>query len=172
MTRRGDSNLAGFWDAKDGNPITFIPRSAKVFDSKLDELKPSVLIVGELKERCRLIDSDGKEIGGEVGSTIGVWGKAGMRDIIDCKGVVTFMQYEGEKDIGRAKPMKMFGVYSESVGELLIPQDRRKNSRRTPHFLESELAIRMGNEPKPPTSGYDDDNDSSVPLDSNGKPLF
>ena len=169
MTKRG-ADIDGFWDGK--GAIHFIPSGAKLFDSKLDKSRASILIVGEVVSPCsaNAKDDDGtpEDITLAPGDTVGVWGKAGMRAISTSAFVKVWMRQIGEKDVGKAKPMKVYDVFSEDGGSRLpIIEDRRDHSAGSETFLDSPTKSVRGKGPRPASSDNDD-----VPLDANGKPIF
>jgi len=128
VERSGD--LVGTWDDELSPAIHFIPLEIKLFDSKQEAEKPSVLIVGELFDDAPLIDRDKNEVDGRKGDLIGVWAKPGMRGILGLQGVPVFMFEEGELDTGKQNPMKLFKCHSRVKGKRLqVSEDFRDKSK-------------------------------------------
>lgn len=125
------SDLVGFWDYELG-PIHFIPMHAKAFDSHIEALKPSIIIVGHAVGPQKLKDADDNAIECESNDLIGVWYKPGMIRLKDLAGLRVFMYYSGEQDTGKVNPMKTFKVMTkEPKGQTLYLQDDyRKKSKR------------------------------------------
>ena len=156
--RRGD--LVGFWDPTKG-PVHFIPKSAKAFDSKLEPLKPSILIFGISVgvNTCTSKDQDDVEV--QSGEPIGVWYKPGLKGLKDLAGVACFCYLNGvEIDTGKTNPMKEYDVGSaKEGGTLYITEDNRDKSRHAdlpfPIFAtrsrgEEETPDHDGEEPEEP----------------------
>ena len=128
-------DIVGFWTGE--GAIHFIPRFVRIFDSNIDEKKPSTLLVGELVDPCELFkptDDDEKEVvlGGK-GQKVGIWTKPGMSAIKALGGIPVYMYEDGEKDTGKPNPMKLFKVMSKGQGQKLpIEKDMRKFSRPAP----------------------------------------
>jgi hypothetical protein len=186
VLKRRSSDIKGFWDHEQG-PLYFKPMTAKVFDGqkKIDNRKPTILIIGECLGPVKCKDKDGNVKELQKGDIVGLWGKPGMRDIRGSKGVAVMLKYTGEKDIGKAKPMKTFDVYSADGGTpLQIEQDSRVYSASVDTWLSISPnceVIRPKLETAPArNAGYtpnldaddDDDEVDGIPLDENGKPIF
>lgn len=160
------SDLVGYWNPKRG-PIQGIPMHAKLFDGKkFDKSKPSMLITIQLTKPLvvdlkREEDAEESETyQAEVGDYVGVWGKPGMRDIRQLAGVEVFIFQDGEKDIGKGQPMKLYDVSSAKLGERLrVTEDTREHSREASTFLD-ETAPKL-------SASF-----TGIPVDESGKPLF
>jgi hypothetical protein len=146
FTKRS-SDIIGIWDPDEG-PIRCIPRHAKLSDSKkFDKTKPSILIFAELTSECMLRvkaedeDDEADLIVGEPGDLVGIWGKPGMRDIRNLCNVEIFMFQDGEKDIGKGNPMKVYDISSAETGTLIpISGDTRDKSAGADTFLDPPKA--------------------------------
>jgi len=142
FTKRS-SDIVGIWDPDQG-PIRCIPRHAKLSDSKkFDKTKPSIFIFAELTAPCELrVKSEDEDdetdlITGEPGDLVGIWGKPGMRDIANLCNVEVFMFQDGEKDIGKGNPMKVYDISSARIGTLIpISSDTRDKSAHVETFLD------------------------------------
>ena len=156
-------DIDGFWTGE--KPLTFIPRTAKVWDKKDDKYRPQLLIIGEVAPGtiCDAVTSDGEVIVLDEGKTVAFFAKPGMRELTNCKNAVTWMAPAGEKDIGKQKPMKLYDIYSKGDGQrLTIGSDLREHSAGVPTFLD----------PKGYGKGSTGD-DNSMPIDpKTGRPLF
>ena len=127
--RSGD--LVGFWNGEGG--LHFIPRAARLTDSKIDTLKSSILIVGELVESSELVYKK-ERIVGTKGDRIGVWATPGMRALEGCANIPVYIHEDGEIDTGKPNPMKIYRVHAKAraVGERLrVENDFRKDSRQS-----------------------------------------
>jgi len=153
------TDVVGFWNAELSPSIHFKPVGFKLFDSKLDPMKPSVLIVGTLVDAATLEgagDDKGEVVQGKPGDSVGVWGKAGMAAVKNLCGVPVWMTPNGEKDIGRASPMKLYDVRAPGRGTRLpCLDDSRKRSAGVPSFLDERGPVKAGAAPGP--TGIDDD---------------
>jgi hypothetical protein len=166
--------VVGFWNPDLGE-IVCIPRAAKLFDSNLDERKPSTLLLCELVEPCSAIlakdeDDDAQPVTTKVGDLVGIWAKPGMAAIKSLCGVPVLIQYERAED-GSIKtkamkkkgmnPMKMFDVQSASNPMRTIPvlEDARKLSAGVDTLLASAKASAKRAEPLPAASVGNDDDD-------------
>jgi len=139
------SDIVGTWDAEAG-PIYFIPTHASVGDSKtFDKTKPSLLIFGKLTRETALKtkgdeDAETGQLLGQPGDQIGVWAKAGMREIASLCGVEVFMVRDpaSDKDVGKGNDMKAYVVASKSTGTMIpIASDRRDRSAGSRTFLDA-----------------------------------
>jgi hypothetical protein len=125
------SDIAGFWDP-DLGPIHFIPQYAKAFDSHLEKAKPTIIIVGHAVGPNRIVTAEDEDIECKSGDVIGVWYKPGMAQLKDLCGAKVFMQYTGDKDVGKVNPMKEFQIdipRGTRGGVLYLQDDYRKTSR-------------------------------------------
>lgn len=134
-------DVVGYW-AFEQAPIRCIPRSVKLFDSNMDRAKPSVLIFCQLTAPCVISlkkedgATEGQLIIANKGDMVGVWGKPGMRAIRNLCGVEVWIKHTGEKDTGKALPMKTFDVKSASRGTRLPVEDNRKDSKHAKTFMD------------------------------------
>jgi len=136
------TDVVGFWNPELAPAIHFKPQGFKVFDSKIDPSKPSVLIVGTLVDAATLEgagDDKGEVVQARPGDSVGVWGKAGMAALRNLAGVAVWMVPNGEKDIGRASPMKLYDIRSPGRGSrLALLDDTRARSKGVRCFLEDK----------------------------------
>ena len=125
------SELIGFWaDDAQQSPIQGIPRHVIAHDSHLDPSKPSYLIVVELTATSSMVDPDGERIVVEPGKYVGLYYKPGMAAILELADVEVWMVLTGERDVGKASPMKVYRVASKGRGAALkVKKDYRKTSR-------------------------------------------
>ncbi len=139
--KRG-ADLVGFW-SPDLGPIHCKPLGAKLFDSNLDESKPSTLLICELVESCSAVttkdDDEAELVPTNAGDLVGVWFKPGMAAIKTLRNEPCIIEYEREQngDIKTKKmkkkgmnPMKCFSVSSAKNPMRNIPviEDARVNS--------------------------------------------
>lgn len=107
-------DVEGYWDPVKSGPIIFIPRAVRLLDNSQDPVKSSCLIFGELQEDCKLISNVMKKEDRKIkifprGTSVGIWGKAGMRDLLDLGGATVWMAPNGFRDLpNRDKPMALF----------------------------------------------------------------
>jgi hypothetical protein len=131
-------DIVGFWTGE--GAVHFIPRFVRMFDSNLDPAKTSTLLVGELVDPCPEVtppESEEKVLAGK-GDKIGIWTKPGMRALSDLGGVPVYMYLDGEKDIGKPSPMKMYKIMSRSRGQKLpVEADFRVKSKPAPKAPEA-----------------------------------
>jgi hypothetical protein len=123
------SDIVGFWDFTSGDTIHIIPRSFRLFDSKIDPSKSSTLLIAELVEPTQVKDASGEMVLADKGQTVGIWTKAGMSSIKELGGVDVYMYQDGEKDTGKGNPMLLFKVLAKSKGiKVPVSGDFRKRS--------------------------------------------
>lgn len=173
---RQSSSAVGFWTDDGESSILFVPTGVKLMDGakKIDETKPSILIIGVLKQPAKLQNKD-EEFDGAIGETIGVFYKAGMgREIVNAYGIETWiapmLDENGERktlDVGRAQPMKVYDVQfgkklADAGKRIPILDDTRNKSRgvKTP-FDDPRIAP-----VRPPKDASDDDSpdDNDIPF--------
>lgn len=156
----------GYWDEEAG-PCYFIPKYAHVFDGNIEKSKPAVLIMGTLTAATPLFTGKGEEkevFGGKEGDFIAVWGKPGMAALKNMCGVPVKLWQEGEKDVGKPNPMKLYKVATKGKpsdeSPLPIKKDTRDKSFGVTTFLE-EHGVRknrpQGAKPSSDTNGNVDD---------------
>jgi hypothetical protein len=125
------TDVEKFWDPK-LSPIHCSPISVKLFDSQLDEGKPSALIAVRLLADCA-VQTREKGASPEIarrGEIVGVWYKAGMRGIKSLAGVPVYMRIKGTKDTGKPSAMVVYELKSKGAGkELPISEDTRDQSK-------------------------------------------
>lgn len=147
------SDLIGFWDPSKG-PLHFIPRFARVFDSKVEPIKHSVIIMGQSVAAMTLTNADHEDVECKAGDMVGVWYKPGMNAIKDLADVRVFMFPSGVKDTGKPNPMVSYTVAHEKDGNpLLITDDYRKKS------VHTSLPFALKNKAKAAGPVEDDDED-------------
>lgn len=136
--KRFTGDVVGFRNCEEQGELYGIPRASKVIDSKIQPDKPSVFVIFELLENCKVTEGSGddsKEIQAHTGDMVGVWVSGGMRPLKKLCGVPVLMQYTGEKKLkGRPaaqSPMKMyqFDVGAGTPTEIPLIEDMRKKSR-------------------------------------------
>ena len=137
-SEQGTSDLAGFWDGK--TPIHVIPRGFTLSDSSIEPQKSSVLFICELVDATTCVTRDDRgqasEVAVDAGEMVGLWGKPGLKALLDQGGEPTFVKVTGEKPIkGRPKPMTTFAVLSKRKGtRLSMLDDFRKESIGSTNF--------------------------------------
>jgi len=141
-------DVAGFWLPTTG-PLHFIPKEVRLSDSKIDEAKPSCLVIGELVDATELTVGDGEMVAGKPGDPIGVWYKPGMSALKELAGVKVFMFEDGELDTGKPSKMKLYEVTAaKKGGKLQVVADNRKKSRKAPTaFTEAQAGGYRGEVP-------------------------
>lgn len=148
--RKNSGDVVGFRDPELQGPVYGIPRGAKASDSKIETDKPSVFVIFELLEDCKVTEGsaeDSKEVMAKKGDMIGVWVKGGMRPLRNMCGLKVLMQYNGVKKLaGRPAaqdPMKVFTFDTDKPVGTTIPiiEDNRKLSR---HVVNSWLPASSG----------------------------
>lgn len=137
------SDVVGFWDPEIC-PIHCIPKRANVGDGQLDSSKPSLLIFATLLASIPLYKVDSKTserttVQGKVGDLVGIWAKAGMRDVRNLADVPVLMYATGTVDVGKPNEMLGFEIRCPRASEgkpIQIVEDRREKSKDNPTFLE------------------------------------
>jgi hypothetical protein len=161
--------VVGFRDPEKQGPLFGIPRAAKASDSKLDTSKPSIFVIFELLEDCKVTEGsadDAQQVQARKGDMVGVWVKGGMRSLRNMGGLKVLMQYTGEKKLkdrpAAQSAMKVYQFDTDRTVGTTIPiiEDNRKDSR---HVVNAWLPAAKG---APPSSaprnrepGDDDDFD-------------
>lgn len=140
-------DVVGFHDLEDQGHLYGIPRGAKASDSQLDSSKPSIFVIFELLEDCKVTEGsrdDSAEIQAKKGDMVGVWMKGGMRQIKNLCGLPVLMQYTGEKKLkGKPAAYNAMKTYQFDIGkgvgtQIPMIEDNRKDSRDVPTFLDSK----------------------------------
>jgi len=147
-------DVVGYWDSSVSH-IHCIPRSARMFDGNIESSKPSILILVELLDDCEGVrvkkergEDEGELVGGKKGDLVGIWAKAGMRAIRDLAGVKVWMAENGEKDIGKPSPMKLYEIKSPTKGTRIpVTEDTRRDSIGTRTFLDNPKRAPVKGEP-------------------------
>lgn len=140
---RQSSSAVGFWDDDGTRSVLFVPTGVKLMDGakKVDEKKPSIMIIGVLKQPTQLQNKD-ESFEGSIGDTIGVFYKAGMgREIVNAYGIETWiaplLDENGERvtqEVGRPQRMKVYDVQfgkklADAGKRIPILDDTRQKSR-------------------------------------------
>lgn len=163
--RKNSGDVVGFHDPELQGPIFGIPRAAKASDSKLDSTKPSVFVIFELLEACKVTEGsaeDAKEIPANAGDMVGVWVKGGMRSLRNMGGLKVLMQYTGVKKLkdrpAAQDPMKTYQFDTDRAVGVAIPiiEDNRKDSR---HVVNAWLPPAKGAPPRMREPGDDSEED-------------
>lgn len=173
VTREGltkhSGDVVGFHDLEEQGHIYGIPRAAKASDSQLDSKKPSMFVIFELLEDCKVTTGSGddaEELPAKKGEMVGVWLKGGMRQIRNLGGLPVLVQYTGEKKLkGKPAAYNAMKTYQFDVGKgngspILVIEDNRKDSR------DEDLPCGFG-AGSDPSKGGDD-----PMIGKDGKPLF
>jgi hypothetical protein len=136
--KKNSGDVVGFRDVEKQGPIYGIPRAMKANDSKLEPAKPSIFVIFELLEDCKVTEGsaeDAQEIPASKGDMVGVWVKGGMRNLRNMGGLKVLMQYVGTKKLkdrpAAQSPMKVFEFDTDKLAGTPIPliEDNRKDSR-------------------------------------------
>jgi hypothetical protein len=114
------ADIVGFWTGE--GAVHFIPRFVRMFDSSIDPTKSSTLLIADLIDPCEVfkVGEDEERILAGKGQQIGIWTKPGMKALGKLAGIPVYMYQEGEKDIGKPSPMKVYKVMSKGQGQKLI----------------------------------------------------
>jgi len=136
---RFTGDVVGFHDCETQGEFYGIPRAAKASDSQLDSRKPSMFVIFEALEDCKVTEGSGEDATEKVakkGEMVGMWLKSGMRQIKKLGGLKVLIQFTGEKKLKNRpaahNPMKMyeFDIEQGKQGtEILVIEDNRKDSR-------------------------------------------
>ncbi len=137
--KRFTGDVVGFHDCETQGELYGIPRAAKASDSQLDSAKPSLFVIFELLEDCKVYEGSGNEQTektAKAGEMVGLWVKSGMRAIKSMGGRKVLVQHVGEKKL-KNKPaafnaLKLFDFDldpSETGSLIPIIEDNRKDSR-------------------------------------------
>lgn len=138
---RFTGDVVGFHDCEEQGELFGIPRAAKASDSQLDSRKPSLFVIFELLEACKVTEGSGDDAVEKIaqpGEMVGLWVKSGMRGIKKLGGLKVLVQYTGEKKLKNRpaahNPMKLYDFDLENGmagrgSEIPIIEDNRKDSR-------------------------------------------
>lgn len=125
-------DIVGYWDEEKNDQLNWIPRTVKLFDDNLDKSKPAILIIGELTAECGLKvkeDGDMEKTTGAAGDVIGVYYKPGMRSLMNLCDAKVCMWQEGERNIGKPSPMKLYEIGSPGPNKkFVVIVDEREHS--------------------------------------------
>lgn len=97
------SSVAGYWDpdqAEGSGPIEFRMSGCRLIDNGKEKVKSSCLILAELVKPCPLIVNSPKKEEQVLqefpaGTIVGIWAKAGMRDLQHLQGANVWMAPNG-----------------------------------------------------------------------------
>lgn len=136
------SNVAGYWDPdqnEGSGPIEFRITGVRLIDNGKEKAKSSCLILAELLKPCPLIVNSPKKDEQvlkefEAGTTVGIWAKAGMRDLQHQQGANLWMAPDGfrkmkDDDKNDMALFKVARTKGSPKGETLtLIEDARKES--------------------------------------------
>lgn len=135
-------DVAGYWDPKLSGPMTWRPRAVRLVDNTQEANKSSCLIFGELLAPAKLQKNAQKKDDRTfevfpAGTSVGVWGKAGMRDLLELGGATVWTAPNGFRQLeGRDKPMALFHNKRKTDGpkgeKLTLVSDARDKSLLEP----------------------------------------
>lgn len=126
-------DVVGFYDEK--SPIHLVPFAVKLFDSKIEPNKPSVLLFARLVEPAVVLakvdgSSEPVPTQADAGEIVGVWGRPGLAKLKEYAETPCFVVYKGEKDTGKPNPMKLFDVMTPKGSKpSLVPVTEDKRIR-------------------------------------------
>lgn len=126
-------DVVGFYDEK--SPIHIVPFAVKLFDSKIEPNKPSVLLFARLVEPAVVLakvegSSESVPTQADAGEIVGVWGRPGLTKLKEYAETPCFVVYKGEKDTGKPNPMKLFDVMTpKGAKPSLVPVTEDKRIR-------------------------------------------
>lgn len=131
-------DIVAFWDDEVAG-IEAVFKAYKLFDNDQNTEQVSTLFICELlsplqgaykKEKGK--DKPKVPVQTKKGDLVGVWGSAGMRDLVNMGGVPLFMYQDGEKDTGKKSPMKLYHIHPKEDdakgSRLQCLEDGRKES--------------------------------------------
>lgn len=134
-------DVEAYWEPNMG-PLLFIPKTVRLMDNTQDKKKSSALILGELKQDATLManapkkeDRTPQEF--KAGAAIGIWAKAGMRELSRLGGAVVWIAPDGKRPMGGGKnDMQLFKIAKSAAstvtGGLSLTEDARKTSVTEP----------------------------------------
>lgn len=137
------SDVAAYWEPKHG-PLFFIPQSVRLMDNTEDPSQSSCLILGTLNVKAHTLTKnaatkrDRVQEQFEPGTIIGVWAKAGMRDLINLGRAHVWMAPNGKREMpgGGRNAMQLFMITRHPAGPkgetLELIEDSRKSSLSEP----------------------------------------
>lgn len=110
---RISEDVEGFWDGE--GVVHFSPTGFKTFRSKKFPDKDSTIVFGRALSPVSCLppsdlDANDEPFTLEAGGKVGIWYKPGMRALMNLCGAKVKMRANGEKDIGKGNPMKLYAV--------------------------------------------------------------
>jgi hypothetical protein len=144
------SDIEAVYDYRHCKEVFVRPLHYTVSDSK-DKKKPNILIHCDLVKPAVLVDmsDDSDDTTARefpAGTRIGIWYRPGLRQLMQCAGSVTFISFEGDRDVGQIQPMKVFKVSRKkgsSAEQLLSSGDYRKVTRHMALPWEDASAVKQ-----------------------------
>lgn len=140
-------DVEGYYDPIKTGAIYFKPHSIRLIDNSQDSTKSSALLFGELTRPALLKKNAQKKEEQtmeqfEAGASVGIWVKAGMRDLLNLGGAEVWMVLSGYRKLeGRDKPMAVFKckrLASGPKGErLALASDSREESLAEPAIVKN-----------------------------------
>ncbi len=135
-------DVQAYWEPTISGPIVWVPQSVRLLDNSQDPNKSSALIIGELLEPLQL-KANAQDKKDRIikdfpkGTAVGVWAKAGMRELLTLGGAEVWMAPDGFRKIEkREKPMALFACHRRKTGpkgsHLTLIEDARKTSVMEP----------------------------------------
>jgi hypothetical protein len=125
-------DIVGFWN--EDVDIHCVPLHIKLFDNKQDRGKPSILITARLVDPIDVRTTEGEIIPAKEGQLVGIWGRAGMRDLKAHSGCRVKIIPDGEIKLkGKEHPMRAYKIFKhpEDKPEMLkVTLDKRDRSKR------------------------------------------
>lgn len=140
------TDVEAYWTAT--TPIEFEPRGVRLLDNGKEAAKSSCLVIAELKKPTMLRVNAAKKEEQVLkefpaGATIGIWAKAGMRDLQNLGGAHVWMAPNGKRSMKDKdkNAMALFTIKrlksSEKGSRLTLIEDARKKSRKEPALAEN-----------------------------------
>lgn len=136
-------DVDGYYDPdKTEGGLYFIPSAVRLLDNSQEKIKSSALLFGELTRPALLMTSDTDKTKRKIvefpkGATVGVWLKAGMKDLRNKAGASVWMGRNGSRPVrNRDNDMALFKVMrlkgSEKGARLELADDVRDESKIEP----------------------------------------
>lgn len=141
---RVSDDIDGFWDGT--GTAHFTPTGLKTFKSKTFRDRMSTIIFARALSPVSCMgvateDSDGESFVLEAGGKLGIWYKPGMKQLLNLAGSKVKMTADGEKDVGKGNPMKLFAI-DVARGSVMkkLPDLSTPETRNTPsHSSDDDL---------------------------------
>ncbi len=140
--------VEGYYDPKETGQMIWTPRRVRLIDNSQESTKSSALILGELVEPATLgtTEQDKDERSFQVmpkGTSVGVWAKAGMKELLLLGGAIVWMAPGGKRKLqNRDQPMQLFQCAASRSGpkgeKLELLEDARKDSLIEPIAGDSQ----------------------------------